>query len=96
MGQSSDPEMLAYTWEMVRMTSRTLELAINFANTIYVSAEEDPEQLEITINSGKFFVSAEGAPLLLPSQREIQFRALQTSDSDESYKYLVLTQRIPK
>ena len=45
LGFYSPPEMLSYTWSITQMTKRSLHLRINFENPIYVSTEEEPEQL---------------------------------------------------
>ena len=76
LGEFSPPEKLGYTWSVTKMTKRSLKLQINFENPIYVSTEEEPEQLEITFNGGQVFASEEGLLLEMPLFRETMFRAL--------------------
>ena len=57
IGYYSPEEKLGYSWEIVLMTARSLEIQLNFENPIYVSMSEEPEVLEIQINSGQIFFS---------------------------------------
>ena len=63
VGAYSEPEKMGYTWEPVAFSGRTLSLKISFENPIYISAEEDPELLEIVIRDGSMFLSESGLPL---------------------------------
>ena len=47
------------------MTERSLELQLDFEHPSYISMTELPESLEIQINGGQFFFSAEGVTIEL-------------------------------
>ena len=52
IGAYTDESMLAYSWDLVKMTKRSLILQIRFENPIYVSMEEEQEVLKVTFNGG--------------------------------------------
>ena len=66
----SDPEKLGYSWEVLRMNQRSLEIQVTFQNPLYVSVQGESEQVEIKINDGTAFISSEGLPLELTSDIE--------------------------
>ena len=66
----SDPEKLGYSWEVLRMNQRSLEIQVTFQNPLYVSVQDESEQVEIKINDGTAFISSEGLPLELTSEIE--------------------------
>ena len=47
IADDSPQEKLGYSWEVVSMTARSLEIQLNFENSIYVSSSEEPEVLNI-------------------------------------------------
>ena len=46
-GEYSIEEKLGYSWSVYSMSKRTLSLKFDFENPIYISADEDPEMLQI-------------------------------------------------
>ena len=52
IGEDSPKEKLGYSWEAVSMTTRSLEIQLNFEIPSYVSMEDEVEVLEIQINGG--------------------------------------------
>ena len=99
LGAYSDETMLGYSWSVLKMTKRSLDLQIAFENPMYISMEEEHEMLKVTFNGGFLFVSEEGMLLDLPLEREVtsdrrRRRVLQQSQTDNSY--LLLEKRIPK
>ena len=58
-------DKLGFTWEIIAMTERSLELQLDFEHPSYISMTELPESLEIQINGGQFFFSAEGVTIEL-------------------------------
>ena len=47
IGEDSPKEKLGYSWEVVSMTLRSLEIQLNFENPSYVSMADEAEVLEI-------------------------------------------------
>ena len=78
VGALTSAEKLGYSYSLTGMTKRSLELQLKFENPIFVSVEEDPEQLEVTFNGGgNVFVSEHGMTLELPQFRSVKkFRSL--------------------
>lgn len=105
LGEYSLPEKLNYTVSYVSMTKRKLNLKLDFEYPLYVSTEEEVEELELIFNGGNLFVSQAGMLLELPTFREITFRrrslrALGIEDEDtlddRMNKYLLIMTPIPK
>ena len=65
---------MEYSWKVVKMAERYLELQIDFTSPLYISTEEEPEMLEIIISDGSMFLSTDGLPLKLTqsSARRLQ------------------------
>ena len=75
-GEYSPPDKMGYSWKVIKMTERYLELQMDFKRPMYISIEEDyPEMLEIIIADDSLFMSSDGMPLDLirTSARELQF-----------------------
>ena len=79
---------MEYSWKVVKMAERYLELQIDFKSPLYISTEEEPEMLEIIISDGSMFLSTDWLPLELTQSSA---RRLQSSNDK-----LFLTQEIPE
>ena len=65
IGADSDPQKITYTWDVVSMDKRSLELQFNFNDPLYISTEDEPEVLQIQILDVNYFISdPEGLPLV--------------------------------
>ena len=64
-GEYSLPDKMEYSWKVVKMAERYLELQIDFKSPLYISTEEEPEMLEIIISDGSMFLSTDWLPLEL-------------------------------
>ena len=62
-GEYSLPDKMEYSWKVVKMAERYLELQIDFTSPLYISTEEEPEMLEIIISDGSMFLSTDWLPL---------------------------------
>ena len=47
IGEESDPNNINYSWDIVSMDKRKLELQIDFESPLYISTEDEPEYLEV-------------------------------------------------
>ena len=57
IGEESDPNNLNYSWDIVSMDKRKLELQIDFESPLYISTEDEPEYLEVQMLNVYQFVS---------------------------------------
>lgn len=62
-GQDTDPEKVDFSWEVLRMSKRSMDLQLAFENPLYISTKQDKEKLEIVFNDRIAFLSEAGLPL---------------------------------
>ena len=84
-GDYSDPNNIKFSWDVVAMEKRKLELQLNFEKPLYVSTEEEPEYLEVQLMDVNMFISEEFLPL-----------ATATNEDGEDDGELLLRRKIPK
>ena len=63
VGAYSDPNKINFTLSEVTMEKRKLELQLNFEDPLYISMEEEPEELEVKLLVNRF-ISEDELPLL--------------------------------
>ena len=83
IGEESDPNNIKYSWDVVSMEKRKLELQLNFEDPLYISTEEEPEYLEVKMLNTNQFISEEGLPL-------------KTANDNDDDDQLLLRMKIPK
>ena len=84
VGDESDPNNIKYSWDVVSMDKRKLELQLNFESPLYISTEDEPEYLEVQMLNVNTFISEEGLPLET------------ATDEDDDDDKLFLKMKIPK
>ena len=57
IGYDTPVDKLGYSVEFKKMTSRSLELQLHFKHPAYVTMYDEPEVLEVRVNSDKIFRS---------------------------------------
>ena len=67
-GEDSDIEKIGYTWDVVSMGTRSMELQLNFENPLYISVNSDSEKLVVVFNDGTALLSEDGLPLDLANE----------------------------
>ena len=85
VSDDSDPKNLKFTWDVVAMYKRKLELQLNFEKPLYVSTAEEPEYLEVRLLDTYMFISEEGLPLVPTDE-----------DDEDDDRELLLRKKIPK
>ena len=83
-GNDSNPNNIKFSWDVVTMEKRKLELQVNFEKPLYISMEEDPEYLEVKMLDVNMFISEEGLPIVT------------TTDENDEDDELLLRMKIPK
>ena len=53
-------------------TQSYLELQVKFVTPIFISMEEEPEELEVIIRDGSIFLSNDGLPLKLANKSNLR------------------------
>ena len=85
IGNESDPNNIKYSWDVVSMDKRKLELQLIFESPLYISTENEPEYLEVQMLNVNTFISEEGLPLTTA-----------TNEDDNDDDQLFLRMKIPK
>ena len=97
IGYETPAEKLGNTVEILKMTSRSLELQLHFEHPAYVTMYEEPEMLEVRVNSDKVFLSEQGVPLVLENSYEEDLSQVDKQECRaQATRYLILSKEIPK
>ena len=62
-GQDTEFESTGFTWDVLKMRKRSMELQLTFENPLVISSKNDKEKLEIAIYDRTAFLSEVGLPL---------------------------------
>lgn len=69
-GPDSTPEDLnIISWEVTAMTSRQLNIALSFENTLRISSQMTKDKLEISLVKNQFFIDEETIESIKPGTK---------------------------
>ena len=71
-GADSDLEKMGYSWDILGMDKRSLDLQVTFENPLYISVSEESEELLVNFNDGSAFLSDVGLPLNLAQDDDLE------------------------
>ena len=56
-GEDTDVEKIGYTWNVVSVGTRSMDLQLNFENPLYISINKEREKVLVVINDGTALLS---------------------------------------